>query len=288
MPDSFVKRLQSQFDEIEIKVIELINCSTIKRFDSEGLIIFAPDYYWGPTTDAQKNIQMEVRKTYNAWVEQFRLLFSQSTPEMQAQIDEAAKTLLNWIDKESGFELPSTTAEAVQVFKHSVRPFRILLQFAESTGSNEVVLVPDTNALIMAPEFADYKRVAGQDKCVVIIVPTVLSELDKLKVTHRDSDFRAKVNSVVNRIKGLRQQGSLLSGVVVHKTVSVKMVAKEPSFGGTLSWLDPANNDDRIIASSLEIQREYQNAVVILVTSDINLQNKAEMANLPFSEPPSS
>ncbi|MDP2766348.1 MAG: PIN domain-containing protein [Candidatus Methanoperedens sp.] len=64
------------------------------------------------------------------------------------------------------------------------------------------------------------------------------------------------------------------------------MIAQEPNFNETLHWLDSSNNDDRIIASVLEIQRANPSATVVLVTSDINHQNKAEMANLPFLEPP--
>ena len=54
----------------------------------------------------------------------------------------------------------------------------------------------------------------------------------------------------------------------------------------TLGWLDPSNNDDRIIANALELQRTYPSDKVVLVTGDINLQNKAELAKLPYAEPP--
>jgi len=52
------------------------------------------------------------------------------------------------------------------------------------------------------------------------------------------------------------------------------------------SWLDPTSKDDRLVGSALEIQRDFPSVVVVLVTRDINLQNKAEMAFLPWAEPP--
>ena len=119
-------------------------------------------------------------------------------------------------------------------------------------------------------------------------MPTVLSELDKLKIVHRDDNFRKKVESVINRIKGYRTQGSLLNGVAVYKTIVIKMIAKEPNFNNTLSWLDKNNNDDRFIASVIEYQVDNPSHRVFLVTSDINLQNKAEMAKLPFFETPNA
>lgn len=120
----------------------------------------------------------------------------------------------------------------------------------------------------------------------IVLFPTVLTELDKLKIVHRDAEFRQKIISIINRIKGLRSQGRLLDGVIVHKSILIKMVATEPDFEHTLHWLDNGNSDDRIIASALEIQVRNPSDTVILVSSDINLQNKAEMANLPYLEPP--
>ena len=54
----------------------------------------------------------------------------------------------------------------------------------------------------------------------------------------------------------------------------------------TLPWLKADNNDDRILAGFIEIMREHPRCQVILVTRDMNLQNKAEYAGLPFIEPP--
>ena len=82
----------------------------------------------------------------------------------------------------------------------------------------------------------------------------------------------------------IRQQGNLLEGVIVYKTITVKMVATEPNFEKTLKWLDPKNEDDRIIASALQIQVQNPSDKVVLVTSDINLQNKAQLACLTFAD----
>lgn len=71
-------------------------------------------------------------------------------------------------------------------------------------------------------------------------------------------------------MKGYRQQGNLIDGVTVEKTIKIKMVASEPNFDKTLSWLDKENSDDKIIASALEIQRDNPSSAVCLVTSDIN------------------
>jgi len=54
----------------------------------------------------------------------------------------------------------------------------------------------------------------------------------------------------------------------------------------SLTWLDPDNRDDRFIAITIEVIRQHPRSAVTIVTRDINLQSKAEVASLPFSEPP--
>ena len=111
---------------------------------------------------------------------------------------------------------------------------------------------------------------------------SILSELDELKIKSSNQEFQKKVKSVIKRLKGYRNQGNLIKGVTVEKSITLKMIASEPNFNKTLSWLVSENNDDRIIASALEIQRNNPSSAVCIVTSDINLQNKTEMASLCY------
>jgi len=46
--------------------------------------------------------------------------------------------------------------------------------------------------------------------------------------------------------------------------------------------------DDHFLASAIDIMRADLTTHAFIVTSDINLQNKAEMAGLPFREVPAS
>ena len=52
----------------------------------------------------------------------------------------------------------------------------------------------------------------------------------------------------------------------------------------TISWLDPGSQDDRIIASVLFLQTRHPNSSVVLITGDINLQNKADAAFIEVEE----
>ncbi len=244
------------------------------------------DYCWGQADDEQKKLQTELKKAYTSWFEGFGLLTREAPYTVGKNIETTHKFISRWIDRDSNWGLPTTIPAAKQMFSQKIKTFLDILRLAETANKSVPIVVPDTNAIIAAPDPVQYSQVVGSSEYAFILVPTVLAELDQLKVMHRDPNFRSKVEGVINRIKGWRTQGSTLRGVTVNKTIIVKMIATEPNFEHTLGWLDATNQDDRIIASVLEIQREQPAAKVILVTSDINLQNKAEMANLPFVEPP--
>lgn len=291
MPEviSLASRLKQQLQLIENQMMELLDASTIEEFRNDPrseFFVAAPDYYWGETDAHQKSLQMQLKNTYSIWFEHFHLLFNNAPDEMQRQIEQTHKFVTDWIEKKSDWDIQPTIPQNKSKFKEKIQAFCEFIRMIDNPTERTLILVPDTNALIKAPDISQYSKVVGQDNYTIVFVPTVLKELDELKVRGRDSDFRDKVASVIRRIKGLRQQGSLLEGVIVNKTVTAKMIAQEPNFNETLHWLDSTNNDDRIIASVLEIQRANPSATVVLVTSDINHQNKAEMANLPFLEPP--
>lgn len=76
--------------------------------------------------------------------------------------------------------------------------------------------------------------------------------------------------------------------IVVRDRISLRSLAAEPRVNETLPWLDPAVPDDRIVPSTIEVMRLHSRSTVAIVTADINLQNKAAFADVPFLEPPPS
>jgi len=64
--------------------------------------------------------------------------------------------------------------------------------------------------------------------------------------------------------------------------------AKEVDARAVLDWLDPTVPDDRLIACALRLQSDHPACCVVLITSDLNLQAKAEAAGLPYIETPPS
>lgn len=199
-----------------------------------------------------------------------------ANPKTKQEILHAKRDIINLINQKSA-------PKSIEVGKQNCRAFfSVFKKFIElHTNENiKTIIIPDTNSIIQYPEPISYKSISHSEKYDFIILPTVLSELDKHKITHRNEEFRKKVASVIKRLKGYRKQGDVLTGVTVSQNITLKMIATEPNFEKSLSWLDPHNNDDRIIANVLELQISNPGDNIIFVTSDINLQNKAELANL--------
>jgi rRNA-processing protein FCF1 len=285
---SSIKQLQEKLKRIEGDITDLLDSSEIEIYKDDphsGVVWAGCPNFWVKLDDKQKLLQIRILRDYKPWFERFRLLFKDASKQDKLLIDQTDNFIRSWVEKDGKAWVEPTIEECKTKLHTELQHFYKLLELLD-VPSNPII-IPDTNAIIACPNPESYTKVAGNNEYTLILLPTVLEELDNLKVHHRDETFRKKVNSVISRIKGLRNQGNMHQGVTVSKTITVKMIAKEPDFNETLGWLDESNNDDRIIASVLEMQSHMPASPIILVTSDLNLQNKAEMASLPFAETPS-
>ena len=242
--------------------------------------MIAPDYYWGNPSEEQMSSQLAIKRDYEEWFEVFYSVFAKAPKNLNRKIKEADQSCRKWIELSQNWFLQPDPSANVKRLRHDVKLFSDLLAIIEASGPMPPVLIPDTNAIAIEPDPTRYRAVIADDSFFFLLLPTVLSELDELKNNHRNPEFRGKVKKVITRIKGWRQQGSLLKGVTVDKSITVKALATEPDMLNTLTRLDRENRDDRIIARVLEVQSSYPNAQVILVTGDINLSNKADLARI--------
>lgn len=284
--------LRKRLALIEARMMELLDCSTVEVVEEDHSRDFVflgyPKHYWGNPDEKQLRLQMEIKGLYSSWFEQFQLLLSDATEALAGSTEETHSAVRRWIEKQPSHDISVNLDKNKQRFRDWLEEFRqVLLAFDDPTRS-KVVVVPDTNCLTGCPDIEKYASIAGGVTYDFVLLPTVLGELDELKVRARDETYRKKVESAIRRIKGWRTQGPLGEGVTVNGTVTVRSIAREPDFAKTLKWLDRDNRDDRIIASVLELQRAMPSAAIVLVTGDINLQNKADAASLPYAEAPAS
>lgn len=182
----------------------------------------------------------------------------------------------------------ASSAEVLKAVNLSLDRQLALVSQLYDASTGEACIVPDTNALLFNPSLEDW-RFNEFPSFTIVLLPTVLAELDTLKVNHRVEDVRKKAEGIITRIKGYRGRGHLTEGVPLRKGVSGLLGwATEPRMETALPWFDNENADDRILASVFEVMRKFPHSPVVLVTRDINLQNKSELARVPILEPPNA
>lgn len=283
---SIAARLQSELDALTNRIADLIRELPIERINGYGssVVFVSSDYYWGEASSQQLRVQLEIKRDYEEWFDTIKSVFAKSPDDLSRRIDEADSQFRDWIELKSGWSMSYDRAANEEKLRAHAKSFYEILAILVINGEAETILIPDTNAIVGEPDPTHYKSIASKETFVFLLLPTVLAELDALKINYRNPDFRKKVNKVITRIKGWRHQGGLREGVTVDRTITVKAIASEPTMENTLSWLDENNRDDRIIASVLEVQSTHPNARVVLVTGDINLSNKADVARIETSE----
>jgi rRNA-processing protein FCF1 len=275
---TYTEKLKRKIDDFIATVDVMLDNSSIYYHDQNSndsgvFFVFSSKYHWGKKDERN---QIIAKKKYTEFYENFELLLEHANPKDLRKIKETNRAILNLIEQNRA---PSSIESGKQTIRSITLVFKEYLDLFDN-GLKITTVIPDTNSIIQFPEPNSYLQIVDSENFEFVILPTVLSELDKHKINHRNEEFRKKVTSVIKRLKGYRKQGDILEGVTVNKTITVRMIATEPDFDKTLGWIDSNNNDDRIVANALELQINNPTNRVILVTSDINLQNKAELANL--------
>jgi len=286
MVKTVIEILKQDCDQLKKLFEELISkYSEIYRWNEpDSFIISTHPYSWKDLPIEGKQLQSRIFKEYLHFAERSRLLLLNQPPDSIASFDESKNEVIAIINQENTY-LSSQEEALNEVYKNLDNQIKLLDNIYDQS-SGKILYVPDTNALLANPRIEQW-RFADVSEFEIILTPTVLSELDKLKIAHRMESVRKKTEGLIRQIKGYRGRGKLNDGIpLVNRISTLKSIAVEPNFNKTLSWLDPLNDDDRILASFIEVMKIYPNSPVIIVTNDINMQNKAEFAGIPFVEPP--
>jgi hypothetical protein len=286
-------RLQEAGNQIKVLARELLlthSGLTRDRYvnnPDSGVVFISPagDHDWNPLDQEGRRLQSQIHQAFERLLAVFRGLLRVQPPPVQRVIADNARTINKVIDQH-GLTWIKTTEEAVQNLDAAVDALIEQVVCLHDGSEGNHIYVPDTNALCYNPQLEEWSF-DESPVFTMVLMPTVLSELDQLKVNHRNEDFRRKAEGVIRRIKGYRSRGRLSDGVTLRTGRSrLKTIAVEPKMQESLPWLDPGNNDDRLLAALLEVMRIHPRCPVLLVTRDINLQNKADYAGFPFVEPP--
>ena len=293
VPPPYAVRIRADLARVKEQLNALLDISTIRYVNpntrgSSLYFVTAADWGWGPGDEATTAAQMDLLRRYSDWFDRFVLLLPHPTPDIERKITKADEFVRRWAARDVAFDhsIPQTIEQAKIVAAGQLAVFDELISLASLQGDSMLRVVPDTNALLRNPAVEQYAPALGTDDYLVHVVTTVLAELDELKDRGRTPDVREKATKVIRRLKGFRDRGSLAEGVTVAGKVRLRLEHREVDAASVLAWLDPSVPDDKIIAAALRLQSDHPAGVVVLITADINLQNKADAIGLPYQEPP--
>jgi hypothetical protein len=289
-PNPMVTPLSTQLGErvmeIRSRIHTLLTHSNLvyRDFSGNGVVFLGPSSYWAALPDEAKGLQHDLRRDAGQWFDIVHQLVRNKNEAAVKQTREIRGFCESVINQDTALWERTTHDAARRLWKELDEQMVVVRGLYSET--NRPTFVPDANALIANPALDEWDFATGTE-FTIVLTPTILSELDDLKMGRPDATRTQKAARVVRQIKDYRRRGKLLDGVVLSKGRSIiSAIAVEPDMSRSLAWLDASVNDDRFIASVVEVARRRPHAPVVAVSGDINVQNKFDMAGLPCIDPP--
>jgi hypothetical protein len=288
-------RLRAALERVVDESLALTRGIGVHRFDRDaGMLVFpmAADFYFDTLSPPQQAAKMKAKRGYETFSDVVRVLLRAAPETLLSQWKEADEGFRErWIELGTNHALTPDRTRNEAALRKDAAALEQALSVLHGVGEIGVLLVPDTNSLVDQPDPTLYRTIASRNDFRFVLLPPVLDQLDDLKITHKNPDVREGAKRAVTRIKGWRDQarragGTLNDGTVVDGSITVQSLHIEPDMKGSLSWLDASVADDRIIAAVLAVAAEHPAARVVLVTGDVNLQNKADAAMLETADTP--
>lgn len=250
---------------------------------SDMVFITGTPYYWSDLPAEAHALQSRALAEYRRFADTLSVLLREIPDDRLAQFREDTARVIHFINRDA-----SSYATPRRVLDETVQALRRQVELMDGlySASTTTMLVPDTNALYWNTALDTWRLPWVSEAFVVVLTPTVLKEIDVHKTDERRSSRREKAERFARQVDEYRRRGPLLQGATLAAGIStIRAIAVEPKMSDSLPWLDPASQDDRLLASVIEVMRLNPHASVIVVTRDINFQNKLEFARVPFVSP---
>ncbi len=282
------QNLEATSNSIISLLLELEHRSSIRvcNFNDGGNVVWiGPENSWDDLDEKGRKIQSKSLNEYRRFYDILFVLLKNQPDDTLSDLEDLNKEALDPIQQD-GLTWHKSVSEPFSLAIEAIKKQIALLKSLHDVSEGNVTIVPDTNALLYNSALDNW-RFDSFGQFTILLTPTVLSELDHLKINHRNENVRQKAERLIRQIKEYRRRGRLIEGITLVSGVSeIMAVATEPKMADSLPWFDEKNEDDRLLAGIIEAMRLRSSSIVLLVTRDINLQNKAEFADIPLIEPP--
>lgn len=291
-PTIYADALIAELDGIETDFLAVLQASGFVNIDpnrggyNDGIVFLGyAKWGWAPSDGGGEQARMALLGRVRAFRPRFELLFPNATPTIAKRHEQALGLLERWLARPAKDRtIPATLDAAAEQLRQAVA----VLRDARTLLPHDPVstrLVVDTNTLVDNPDLTIYADQLGSQYRVHLL-PVVLRELDDLKRSGRTPELREAASRANRRLKGLRDNGDMSTGVRVAGNITVVFEYIDPRSDDLPGWLDLDVPDDRLAAATLLLQSAHPGSAVYVATSDLNLQTKLAALRLPFIEPP--
>lgn len=221
---SAIDRLTESLESVVADLVALASELSIRCVDNVGrsFVIVAPNHYWGERTAEQQQKHLAIVRDYESIREILLAWLFDAPRDLARTFDNGDKQFRRWLEFDSNWSITEDKKSNIQLLKESANDLRSVISVLGAGPRGHTILVPDTNSLLAQADPIAYRVVAGAENFDFLLLPTVLHELDELKVLHRNQDVREKAQRVITRVKGWRTQGTLSKGVIVDRTIKVR------------------------------------------------------------------
>ncbi len=133
--------------------------------------------------------------------------------------------------------------------------------------------VLDTNVLLI-----DSRAIYSMADNTVVILGTVLQELDKLKIAPGETGFHAR--EAIRELESVRRLGHIVSGIPSSGGGTIKVEPDGVRAENLPLGYDISVPDNRIISACLSLQKQSADQPVILVSDDVSMRINAAACGL--------
>jgi hypothetical protein len=222
-------------DRIREGINDLLDRSSMTQTDRDwgSAVWLGPTGEWGKLEVEGHRVQSRVLEEYRRFFETITVLLRGLPPAALHKLEESDASIripleqseLSWLKSIEHARSSALSALETQC---------ALLDRLHDGGDGADVYLPDTNALL---HYVDLERwqFPESDTFELVLGPSILVELDELKINHRNPDVRQKAEGLISRIKGYRTRGQLTQGVPLRKPAStIRAIGTEPRLDDSL------------------------------------------------------
>lgn len=151
----------------------------------------------------------------------------------------------------------------------------------------KMICLIDTNVLVHFEllDQVDWTKHLSGSEVHLVLAPIVVRELDKLKDDHTSGARRDRVRSVFKWLEPRLLESSMEAPSRLRANVTLAALTQEPRADWASLDLDPFVNDDRLIASAMELRDQHRDATIIVVSNDLGPRLKGKARGITVMDP---